>query len=71
MLAFRSEGHLERWLDNRGLERGATLTVDQTWTLAVAYYAGKADPDWRRRTPAESQALFGELGLDGPFWRLP
>jgi hypothetical protein len=70
MLAFRSEGHLERWQENRGLERGATLTVDQTWRLAVAYYERKAEPDWRRRTAAESQALFGELGLSGPFWRL-
>jgi hypothetical protein len=71
MLAFRSEGHLQRWLDNRGLNRGATLTIAQTWALAVAYYARKADADWRRRTKQESQQLFGEIGLRGPFWQLP
>jgi hypothetical protein len=70
MLAFRSEGHLRRWLENRGLERGATLTIAQTWRLAVEYYAHKADPGWRRKTPGESQALFDELGLRGPFWDL-
>ena len=70
MLAFRSEGHLQRWLENRGLERGATLSIAQTWRLAIEYYAGKADPDWRRKTPEESQALFEELGLRGPFWSL-
>jgi hypothetical protein len=70
MLAFRSEGHLERWLHDTQLNRGGVLTVAQTWGLARAYYAEKLDPAWRRRTPAESQAIFDGLGLSGPFWRL-
>lgn len=71
MLAFRSEGHLERWLDQQRLERGATLSVGQCNGLARAYYATKHEPGWRRRTPAESEALFRDLGLTGPFWSLP
>jgi hypothetical protein len=27
-------------------------------------------PDWRRRSAAEAEALFAELGLTGDFWRL-
>ena len=70
MLAFRSEGHLERWLTRTGYARGATLTIAQTYGLATAYYATKHEPGWRRRTPGESEALFAGLGLHGPFWQL-
>ena len=70
MLAFRSEGHLERWLEATGHPRGATLSIAQTYGLATAYYATKHEPRWRRRTPEESAALFAQLGLLGPFWRL-
>jgi hypothetical protein len=70
MLLFRSEEHLEMWLDQRELPRGATLTVDQQWQLASAWYSHRMAPQWRRRTPEEAEALFAELGLTGDFWRL-
>ncbi len=70
MLAFRSEGHVERWLDERGLSRGAVFSLEQLWRLASAWYADRLAPDWRRRTAAEAEALFRELGLAGEFWRL-
>ena len=70
MLAFRSEAHVERWCASKGLERGALLTPEQQWRLAEAWYGNRLSPDWRRRTPAEAQALFAELGLEGAFWRL-
>lgn len=40
------------------------------WRLALAWYADRLDPDWRRRTLSEVQALFAGLGLVGEFWRL-
>lgn len=40
------------------------------WRLAQAWYADRLRVDWRRRTPAEAQALFESLGLTAPFWRL-
>ena len=70
MLAFRSEEHAGRWCELRGIERGGTLTLDQCWRLAHAWYADRLSPDWRRRTVEETEALFAELGLEGPFWRL-
>jgi hypothetical protein len=70
MLAFRSEAHVDRWLELRQLRRGALFSVDQLWRLADDWYANRLDPDWRRRTPEEAETLFAELGLDGDFWRL-
>ncbi len=70
MLAFRSEGHVDRWCEQHGLARGAVFGLDVAWRLAHAWYAGKLSADWRRRTPDEAQALFDELGLTGDFWRL-
>jgi hypothetical protein len=70
MLAFRSEEHLERWCRSRRIERGATLTLEQTWQLGRAWYGDKLSPDWRRATPDEAQGVFAEIGLTGDFWRL-
>jgi hypothetical protein len=70
MLLFRSEEHLGRWLDERGLARGATLTLEQQWRLAKTWYGGRLERDWRRRSPDEAQGIFTEIGLTGDFWTL-
>jgi hypothetical protein len=38
--------------------------------LARRWWWTRVEPDWRPRTPAESQAILDELGLTGDFWRL-
>ena len=71
MLLFRSEEHMDRWSRSWGLPSGGTLTLDQCWRLAHAWYTDdRRDPTWRRKTASEAQALFTELGLTGPFWQL-
>lgn len=70
MLLFRSEEHLERWRSEWDLPLGATLTLEQQWRLASIWYAGRSDPEWKRRTPEEAEAVFTEVGLTGPFWEL-
>lgn len=70
MLLFRSAEHIQRWLAYRDLRPGATMSLEQCWRLARAWYHSVLDPDWRRRTPEEAQALFAEIGLTGPFWNL-
>ena len=70
MLAFRSEEHVDRWREQRCVPRGALLTPEQTWGLADGWYANRMSPEWRRRAPAEAEALFADLGLEGEFWRL-
>jgi len=49
---------------------GAVVSLETAWALAVAWYTGRLEREWRRRTPAEAQALFTSLGLVGPFWRV-
>ena len=66
MLLFRDEEHVER----SGQPRGASMTVDQMWRLADAWYQDRADPAWRRKTAAEAEAIFESSGLTGDFWRL-
>lgn len=70
MLLFRSEEHIDNWCAFRELPRGGTMSVDQCWRLAQAWYGEKASPDWRRRSLDETEGLFQEIGLTGEFWRL-
>ena len=70
MLAFRSEAHVERWCEERQVEPGASFPLATCWELARAWYADRLEPDWRRRTPEEAEALFAGVGLEGEFWRL-
>lgn len=37
---------------------------------ARAWYTRKLEPDWRRHTLEEAEALFADLGLTGDFWQL-
>ena len=70
MLAFRSEGTLERWCEETGNQRGYVLSLDQVNELGRAWYGDKLSPNWRRATPAEAEATFARIGLAGDFWRL-
>jgi len=70
MLLFRSEEHIDRWCKHRVLPRGATVTPEQCWQLARAWYADKLSPDWRRKTADEAEAVLTKIGLTGPFWDL-
>ncbi len=71
MLLFRSEEHIERWRSAWGQPRGETLSPEQAWGLAKAWYSeDRRELDWRRKTAEEAQAIFGSLGLRSDFWRL-
>ena len=70
MLLFRAEEHIHRWCGLWNQPFGATLTLDQAWRLAHAWYRDKARADWRRATLEETERLLADLGLSGPFWSL-
>ena len=70
MLLFRGEEHIDRWCAQWRQPRGATLTIDQAWQLADAWYGNKLDPAWRRMTADQTGDLLARLGLTGPFWNL-
>ena len=71
MSLFRSEEHLIEWLQVTGNERGAVLSLSQTFSLAKVWYLDPRDPDWRPRTRDESQAVLASVGLTSDFWELP
>ena len=70
MVFLRSEEHLERYLGERGWERGATLSAATLNELARAWWWTRLDPGWRPRAAAESQSILDGLGLVGEFWQL-
>jgi hypothetical protein len=70
MLLFRSDEHASNWREARGFPGAKTLSLEIGWKLARAWYRRKLEPDWRRHTVEEAEALFAELGLTGDFWRL-
>jgi hypothetical protein len=64
MLLFRSEEHVERWCRTWRMARGATLSLEQVWALAQAWYApNRRTPEWRRYTVEQAEGLFRLLGL--------
>ena len=71
MLLFRDEEHVNRWCRQWQLPRGAILPLEQAWRLAQAWFsADRGAPEWRRPSVDEVEALFAQLELTGPFWKL-
>jgi hypothetical protein len=69
MNLFRSEEHINRWLDGR--RPGETLTANGLSDLAHAWWGDRLDPRWRPHTRQQNQAILTSLGLTSPFWLLP
>jgi hypothetical protein len=70
ILFFRSEDDVARWCSRTGKPRGEILSLDQSWSLARAWYGDRLSPDFRGRTAAEAEAIFRGEGLTSAFWRL-
>ena len=50
---------------------GAILEIGEGLKLAERWFGDYASPQWRRKTSAEGEAIFREVGLDSTFWRMP
>jgi hypothetical protein len=46
------------------------MTPQQAWDLSQQWYGNRLEPDFRRPTNDEAQAIFERVGLTGDFWRL-
>jgi hypothetical protein len=68
MLLFRSEAHLDRWLDGR--PAGAILPLTQLARLADAWWSDRLAADWQPHSREQNQAILESVGLTGDFWRL-
>ena len=71
MSLFRSEEHVDRWLQQAGRRRGATVSLETIWKLAKAWYVDPRAANWRPRTRDESQQVLHSVGLVDEFWTLP
>lgn len=69
MNLFRSEEHINRWLNGRA--PGRTLSVGKLNDLAHAWWGSRLAPDWQPRSRSESEAILISLGLADEFWTLP
>ena len=69
MRAFRSEEHLQRWIE-AGNPEGETLTLPQQWELAGRWFAGRHLPSWRKRSAEGAEAIFRSVGLSSGFWSM-
>jgi hypothetical protein len=69
MLLFRSEEHVDRWCQVRGMTRGPLVSLDQLWQLAVAWYGNRLTVESRRPMGAEVRQIFERVGLMGEFWQ--
>ena len=68
MNLFRSEEHIQRWLNERA--PGATLPLAKLGELAHAWWSDRLAEDWQPHTREQNQAILDGLGLAGTFWRL-
>ena len=68
MLVFRSGEHLKRWTA-AGNPAGETMTVEQQWTIAREWFAGRHLEAWSKRSPEEAEAILRRAGLTSPFWK--
>ena len=61
---------MDRWLAKTYHQKGAVISLEAMWRLAVAWYSDPRDAVWRPRTRDESQAVIRSAGLTGDFWEL-
>ena len=69
MNLFRSEEHITAWLGGRA--PGVTLPVTTLGELAQAWWHDRLAADWQPHTREQNQMTLDQVGLTGPFWRLP
>ncbi len=70
MQVFRSEDDVKAWSAATGHKVGLVFEPGQLWELASKWYDDRLDLRWRRRTPAERQAILDSVGLTGPDWAI-
>jgi hypothetical protein len=70
ILFFSSEARVDGWCARHGRPRGAALKMATAVKLGKLWFGDYASRDWKRKTPAQAQEIFRELGLDEGFWNL-
>ena len=71
VLPFRSAREIGAWCARHGVTMGEAVRLEQVALLAMAWYGDHANPQWRKWSVTEAQALFHGAGLNSSFWDLP
>jgi hypothetical protein len=67
---FHSEAEVDRWCRDHDCPRGASMSLPALWDFARDWYGSYLSAPWRKRSRAETGALFARHGLSGDFWKL-
>lgn len=67
---FCSTACVDAWLVESRNPRGYVMDLATLWRLASGWYAGRLDPGYQRREPAQAAEYFRSVGLTGAFWGL-
>lgn len=70
LLPFRTASDVPAWSERHGIPVGAVVPIETVARLGREWYGRHCDPDWRKCTVAEANAIFKRVGLEGPFWAL-
>jgi hypothetical protein len=65
---FCGEHCVEAWLDRTGNRRGYVMDIATLWRFASGWYAGRLEPGYQRREPADAAEYLRSVGLVDPFW---
>lgn len=68
---FCNTDHAERWTLDHAPETGYIADAVTVWRLAGPWYGDRVHPDFQPHTREHNQQLLEDVGLTGPFWRLP
>ncbi|OOF93323.1 hypothetical protein ASPCADRAFT_407523 [Aspergillus carbonarius ITEM 5010] len=67
---FATKAEALEWPQKYGFYSGEIMTLETLWSLSKAWYHDKHTYDYDRKTPAEVDALFNELGMISDFWKV-
>jgi hypothetical protein len=71
VLPFARAADVAAWCLRHALPQGDIVPLTRVLALARDWYGAHLEPDWRKWTRAEAQAIFDRTGLHGEIWRLP
>ena len=71
ILLFDSEAKIDDWCHRHRIPKGNVQPLARVFDLARVWYGRHADPDWKKWSGEEAQAIFEKFGLTGPTWDIP
>jgi len=67
-LTFRSEGHVDRWCEEKRIPKGAVMPIGQCALLGRLWYADRLLPTWRPKDAATIERIVSAAGIHDDFW---